>query len=1518
MDPNITWNTADPDLTECFQKTVLIWSPCTILWVFAPYEYYKFRKSKNRNIPRTWLFIAKFLMSLMLILLAISDLVGSINSSLSGHVVYNVDYVTPGIRTFTFTLSLVLLACDKKYGFRTSGLLWTFWLLMSFSEGVHYYSLVKKHSAEIHVTYDRVTEMMRFPVVIMLLFFNFFVDAEPRFSFYGVGNKPCPKMSSSFSSRLAYSWFTGFAWAGFKHPLTFADLWTIDPEMSAHKVVSDFDRVRLRNQGLTDQDEDVEIVHGTSASRDNTETEKKVSILTPLMRAFGPAFTLAMLLELISSVLMFANPQILELLIGFTKNKNEPVWRGYLYAFLMLSATSLQTLFTNQYYLYLFTTGLRIQTALTGAIYKKAMRISNAARKNFTVGEIVNLMSVDAQRFSDVISTIVTILSAPLQIALALLFLWRVLGMAVFAGVAIMAFLIPLNAFLTSKTEKLQLQQMEYKDQRVKLTNEVLNGMKVLKLYAWEPSFEEQILKIRNEEIRVLKKAAYFEASFSFLWACAPFLICFATFAVFIFIDKNNVLDSKTAFVSLSLFDILRYPMMLLPILVTEMIQVFVSTKRINKFMSSDDLNADNVHRSPSHGYAMEIENGTFSWDLSNADAPILKDINVRVKQGELVAVVGVVGSGKSSLIAALLGEMQKAQGTVNVDGSTAYVPQQAWIQNATLRDNILFGKSMDETLYRRIVHACALTQDFEMLPAGDSTEIGEKGINLSGGQKQRVSLARAVYSDADIYLLDDPLSAVDSHVGKHIFENLIGPQGLLRSKTRLLVTHGISHLAQVDRIYVLLNGLISESGTYKQLQERRGAFAEFLAEHQQDGHVKSEEATEEIKNGLEGTTPPSKSDARLNRTPSKISGSTDGWSEFGASFRTGSGPREEVLDREGSSEYLEGRSENNQDNNGQSRIGDRLIEDEEAESGKVKRDVYIHYGKSIGWPLIVTTLVIALFSHACTAGSNVWLNVWSSNSDKLDNRSSTQIDNTMYLGVYGVFGLGQGLATTLAALSLALGCLVGSRKIFELLIRNVLRSPMSFFDTTPSGRILNRLGKDIDTIDNSLPIHLRESVYCILSVISTLSVICYSFPIFICIIAPLAVLYYLVQQFYVATSRQLSRLESISRSPIYSHFSESITGSSVIRAHRAETRFLEESEKRIDLYQMCHYPSRVADRWLAVRLETMGNILVFFAALFAVIARDTVNAGLVGLAVTSALQVTQLLSWIVRMTSDVETNIVAVERLKEYSETPQEAAWHASENNPSSGWPERGSVEFRGLKLRYREGLELVLKGLNLSVNGGEKVGIVGRTGAGKSSLTIALFRIVEAADGQILIDNVDISKLGLHALRSRLTIIPQDPVLFSGSLRINLDPSNEYSDDDLWAALASAHLKDFVSGLTHGLSHHISEGGENLSVGQKQLICLARALLRKTKVLILDEATAAVDLETDDLIQRTIRAEFKDCTVLTIAHRLNTILDSDRILVLDKGVAVEYDTPRTLLDNPDGALYNLAKDAGITGTHK
>ncbi|XP_058980634.1 multidrug resistance-associated protein 1 isoform X12 [Musca domestica] len=1526
-DLNETWYTFDPDFTPCFEQTVLVWAPCAFFWAFCIFDFYYLKASLDKNIPWNKLNISKLLLTLGLLVLTAIDfimaMVGKGNED-TADFIYPVEIWTPVIKFATFALILIFIPLNRKYGVQTSGCQFLFWFLLTIfsiprcrtevrAERIRSQVVESSLSDQPDYSWDEykyVSFMIYFAFCCAMLFLNCFADARPRETKYQRTDKEIPENSASFLSRITYQWFDTMAWRGYRNPLEEKDLWDLRPQDSCKEVMPIFayywNKNVRKNYKVDPNQPKVKFSNG-KVSFDNPHGAKNgkkkgdASIMPPIIKSFGGVFLFGSMMKLMTDVLTFAQPQVLRWIIGFVEDyedEKQPQWKGIFYAVLLFLLAAVQTIILGQYFHRMFIVGLRIRTALINAIYRKALVLSNATRKESTVGEIVNLMAVDAQRFMDLTTYLNMLWSAPLQIGLALYFLWQLLGPSVLAGLAVMIVLIPVNGVIANRIKTYQIRQMKYKDERVKLMNEVLSGIKVLKLYAWEPSFEKQVLEIREKEIATLKSTAYLNASTSFLWSCAPFLVSLVTFATYVLIDENNVLDATKTFVSLSLFNILRFPLTMLPMLISNLVQTQVSVSRINKFMNSEELDPNNVQHDPKKPHPLSIENGTFSW----GDGEItLKNINMHVKKNTLCAIVGTVGSGKSSVVQAYLGEMEKISGTVNTVGSIAYVPQQAWIQNSTLRDNILFGKPYDRKRYNRVIDACALRPDIEMLSAGDQTEIGEKGINLSGGQKQRISMARAVYSDADLYFLDDPLSAVDSHVGKHIFEQVIGPKGLLAKKTRVLVTHGITFLPQTDNIYVMKLGEISENGTYQELLNKKGDFSDFLMQHLQEGGEEAEDL-DVIKQQLEGTL---QSDELKNQfrkviTLAKQESLSDSVSVRSFESGTSSLRRRKRMDSQTSVTTVASKKDMEEQG--------KLIETEKSQTGGVEFAVYKHYIKSVGIFLSMATLILNFVFQAFQIGSNLWLTKWSNDKNVANDTGLRD----MYLGVYGAFGFGQGVLSYGLALAPWLGTLRAGRILHRELLVNIMRLPLRFFDTTPVGRIMSRFSKDIESLDTTLPELFDAYIWCIFEVLATIVVISMSTPIFLAVIIPIAFLYYFAQRFYVATSRQLMRLESVSRSPIYSHFGETVTGVSTIRAYAVQDRFIDESDNKVDKNQICKYPSLIANRWLAIRLEMVGNLIILFASLFAVLGGQT-NPGLVGLSVSYALQVTQTLNWLVRMSSDIETNIVAVERIKEYGETKQEAPWEIENSKVPRDWPEQGQVCFEDFKVRYREGLDLVLRGISFKIAGGEKVGIVGRTGAGKSSLTLALFRIIESAGGRILIDGIDISTLGLHTLRSRLTIIPQDPVLFSGSLRINLDPFEVKSDEEIWKALELSHLKTFVKSLPSGLNHEITEGGENLSVGQRQLVCLARALLRKTKVLILDEATAAVDLETDDLIQKTIRSEFADCTILTIAHRLNTILDSDKVIVLDKGEISEFDSPNNLLNNPQSAFYSMAKDANL-----
>ncbi|OMH86347.1 Multidrug resistance-associated protein 1, partial [Zancudomyces culisetae] len=926
----------------------------------------------------------------------------------------------------------------------------------------------------------------------------------------------------------------------------------------------------------------------------------------------------------------------------------------------------------------------------------------------------------------------------------------------------------------------------------------------------------------------------------------------------------------------------------------------------------------------------------------TEADKVTLSDINFVCNKGQLVSVVGRVGSGKSSLVSAMLGDMKKLSGKVTVRGRVAYVPQQPWIINATLRENILFGHKYDEDFYRKVVKTCELEKDIEMLKGGDMAEIGENGINLSGGQKARVSLARAVYSKAQLFLFDDPLSAVDAHVGRNLMKNVIGPSGLLKNRTRILVTHALQYLPVCDNIYAMKDGVIVESGTYSELiADSQGFLSVFMGgvdglttqgQENMDSETSSNvdistDASSKDVDGAPGAEPDYTEIVRRISMKKRLSiGSLGSYAGLNILQQL---EDDDDDDDEGSSTtkdkmvVTKQQKPAGESSSEETKDEGALIQSEESEKGNVKLSVFWSYIKASSISGMLLYVIFAVAKSGFMVGASLWLKQWS-NNNSLSQSMQSGHSKTYYLLIYGLLGFLQAISYSLENLIIWVVCAIrAARSTHNGLLNGVMRSPMSFFDTTPTGRILNRFNKDQDSIDRSIPRAFDMWIQSMISVITSLLVIMGSFWMFAIAAAIILIVYAYIQRYFVTSSRELKRLESTTRSPIYAHFQESLSGMSSIRSYDQADRFLAQNRLFLESNTRASFPFISLNRWLSIRLELMGACIIFMASFFSVLSTylslSFISASLVGLAVSYSLDITQRLSWGVRQAVELETSIISIERNLEYANLPPEAPESIPDTKPPKDWPQHGKITFNNYSTRYRPGLDLVLRDINLTIEPSTRVGVVGRTGAGKSSLTLTLFRIIEAAAGSIQIDGVDISKLGLHDLRSKLVIIPQDPVLFGGTLRENLDPFSQYTDAEIWIALEHAQLKPWVldygktsasnnagsssssvasdaqptitsnsaTSSNVGLNLQIQNNGSNLSLGQRQLVCLARALLRSPlKILVLDEATAAIDVETDRMIQQAIRSEqFSDCTVITIAHRLNTIMDSDKILVIDAG---------------------------------
>ncbi|RXK42573.1 metal resistance protein ycf1 [Tremella mesenterica] len=1151
---------------------------------------------------------------------------------------------------------------------------------------------------------------------------------------------------------------------------------------------------------------------------------------------------------------------------------------------------------------------MRVKGGLVTLIYCKALVLSNGEKTGRTTGDIVNLQSVDAVRIADLAQYGHIAWSGPFQIILAFVSLYQLVGWQAFMGVAVMVISLPINTMIAKYSKKLQRQLMKTKDVRTRAMNEILNNIKSIKLYGWEKAFSEKVLDARNNhELRMLRRIGIVQSMSNFFWVAVPFLVAFATFATFV-ATSSRALTSEIIFPAISLFQLLSFPMSVFSNIINSIIEAVVSVARLEDFLAGEELDPtarevispdQDPQGEPMTGdVVVTIKGGEFRW-LKDSPESILQDIDLTVKKGELLAVIGRVGDGKSSLLSALLGEMTRSDGRVTIRGDVAYFSQTSWILSATVKDNIVFGHRFDPVFYDQVLDACALRSDLAVLPQGHMTEVGEKGVSLSGGQKARIALARACYARADIYLLDDPLSAVDAHVGRHIFDKVIGPHGLLKNKARIFCTNAVNFLPQTDQIIMLRRGIILERGTYDDAMSNSSSeFYKLIT-----GLGKQTAKSEDDDSGASSPT----ITENIPEDDDAIESEDDSLEKHNQIRRLSTA----TMRRASSVSLRQAKRDALRD------LRESAKPKEHSEKGTVKREVYRKYISAASGTGVVLFLTFMAVGQASSIISNYVLRFWARQNSKAG--TSTQI--SLYLTAYGVAGITSALLSVGSMAVLKLLCaLRSSKKLHDDSFAALMKSPLSFFELTPTGRILNLFSRDIFVIDEVLQQAIGSFVRTIVVVLGTMVVLAIGGPAVLLVFIPLGYIYRMVMRYYLATSRELKRLDAISRSPIFSFFGETLAGLPVIRGFGQSRRFIANNEARIDRNMACYMPAMTINRWLAVRLEFLGTCLMFSTAVVSVTAltvSNSVDAGLVGLMMTYTISVTGVLNWLVRSASEVEQNIVSVERVLSYADLPSEAPAEIPDKKPPASWPEHGSIEFDKFCMRYRPELDLCLREVSVKIDGGERVGVVGRTGAGKSSLTLGLFRILEATKGKILIDGVDISTIGLRDLRSIISIIPQDPQLFEGSIKTNIDPTNTYSDADVWQALSQAYLKEHVMTKMGGtLDAEVTEGGGNLSSGQRQLICFARALLRRTKILVLDEATSSIDLETDEAVQQILRGpDFKGVTTITIAHRINTIMDSDKVLVMSEGRVSEYDTPEKLLENPNSVFYSLVNEAGLGG---
>ncbi|KAF0492846.1 ABC transporter [Gigaspora margarita] len=1279
-------------------------------------------------------------------------------------------------------------------------------------------------------------------------------------------NVEIPETKANLFSKLTFWWLNDLMKLGYKRPLEKDDLYVLNDARTAKIVTEKFS---------SEWKKEIEKI----------ALGKKPSLIKALYRVFWARFCLAGVVRFGNDILAVISPLILRLILKFVSdaysaNLNNdvqpPAHIGYLLIVVMFLMEMGASMLFSTYFYYALELGFLSRTILITTIYQKALVLSGKARSLFTNGKITNLMSTDTSRIAYACNYFHMIWAAPMRICIIVGLLIFNMGPSALVGFVLLVILGPLQGKVMSLLARTRAKASGVTDERIKLMQEILLGIRVIKYYAWEDSFADALNKLRNREIGLINFLLAIRAAVSGVSMVFPIfagILSFITFSL-----TGGSLDVEIVFSSLALFNLLRTPLTFLPRSIASVTDAYVAINRINDFLLADELSFL-PKIIPGEQYAIKVTDGEFIWEsappeevtdnLKNvrneervennkssddnennsslavvnkkdpdaSTALILADfaenfdnsqslsqrsqlfnINISVPHGKLIAIVGSVRSAKSSLLSALIGDMKRIKGEVLFGGNVVYCPQTAWIQNATLRDNITFGLPFYEEKYQQVIKDCCLELDLEILPAGDLTKIGEKGINLSGGQKQRISIARAVYYDADIVLLDDPLSAVDTHVGSYLFTNCI--QGALAKKTRLLVTHHLHYLPQVD--YVI--------------------------------YMEDAKYDDEIKNDDEST---------LNEKKNK----------------------DQIFD-----------------------LSKEFMSTEERCKGTVNNEIYLAYLRNAGGLLSILIIVFLLvIIQVANIGNNLWLSFWSSNM--------FDFSIEFYIGVYCALGVIQGIFSTLCSVAISFISVKAAKRLHNNAIKRVLRAPISFFDATPLGRIINRFSQDVNTCDSLLSELYQLCFITVSNVIGTFILIIVVFAWFIIPLIPLTILNYLVALFYRASNNELKRLVLVLRSSSYAHFSETLTGLPIIRAYRKQEQFLRNNEAFLDIENRAYFLSICTRIWLLVRLYFIASVLVFFASLCAIIFRFNVAPSITGLVLSYALQVCETLNWCIEQ---------VVEVVIYYSDNLEiEAEKIIPENRPPSGWPAHGEIQIKNLEIKYWPDSPLVLKGITVKIMAAEKIGIVGRTGCGKSTLAMSFFRLIEATSGSIAIDSIDISTIGLKDLRSNITLIPQDPVLFNGTVRSNLDPFNEHSDLVLWNAPRRVHLiknhspiseknesnnSFFISNQKNNkqepimLDSPVKEHGSNFSQGQRQLIAIARALVHHTKLIIMVEATASIDFKTDHLIQATIREEFKDNTVITIAHRLRTVADYDRILVMESGNIVEFDIPYLLLQKPGG----------------
>lgn len=1208
-----------------------------------------------------------------------------------------------------------------------------------------------------------------------------------------------------------------------------------------------------------------------------------------ILRVFGGLIVaLGFALFCLDFFLKITQPIFLGLLVSRYSDSDRS--STYYYAGAVVLCSVLNVLFSHSNMLNQFHCGMKIRVALVSIIYRKALRLSRTSLQSTTSGKILNLLTNDVGKIDNAMLGLHQIWLGPLETIVVIVLVYQQIGLSALSGILILGLLSPAQYYMGRKMTELRGLTAKLSDVRIRLMNEIIQGVQVIKMYAWERPFEDLVKNARKEEVGMIQRSNYIRGT---NLSCMMFVSRIAIFtSLVIYALLGQVVTAEKAFVITAYYNILRQVMTVqFPRGIEQLGETAASLKRIEDYMLLDErkpnskTNLNNKEtRDPTEVTPLLSRNirefdlkpilalsrVTAKWTKEDSK-PTLDGITLTIRPGEQVALIGKVGSGKSSILQAILGELPITSGRIETNNATiSYASQEPWLFNGTIQENILFGRCMDLERYNKVVTACALQDDFNLLRNGDQTLVGDRGQSLSGGQKARIGLARAVYREANIYLLDDPLSAVDLQVGRHLIDNCINK--LLREQIVLLVTHQLQFLSGIDRIVAVDDGKINFIGEFAELEELHPEFKELN------------------KRPVEGD--------ELANSKSVVDGN------------------EKKMDKR-----QNGHISNNPN-----------VQRQNAESqkqGGIGAQLYMKYIRlGGGFMLFIITMVFCITTQSFASGSDYFLAFWVNRNINVTAGISTETDNSALVNnktiieapptqmeavdklpiyIFTVLTAGTILVTLSRTYLLFKMAMKASIGLHNAMYQGIIRAAMYFFRTNPVGRIMNRFSKDMGLVDEMLPTVMIEVIQIAMALIGVIVIVAMVNQWSLLLTAGMAVMFFYLRRIYLNTSRDLKRMDGITRSPIYSHTIETLNGLSTIHAFSAEENLIQIFDSHQDTHSSVFYTLLSIRQAFGFFLDLVCIIYIIFVTF---VALDSKTAGEVGLAITQAIGVTGMLQWGVKQSAEMENLMTCVERIDEYGNIKKEGS--EEEKDPPTAWPQEGSIEFENISLWYSpdKADDAILRNIHLRILPKEKVGIVGRTGAGKSSLVNAILRLAHI-EGSIKIDGQDIMQVPLETLRRKISIIPQEPILFSGSLRYNLDPFSEYSDYAIWETLEQVSLKE-TDKMTNGLETKISEGGHNLSFGERQLICLARAILRENKILIMDEATANVDRQTDAFIQQTIREKFRDCTVLVIAHRLHTVMDLDRLLVMDNGRVVEFGPPYSLLTREGSIVNKMAKEAG------